>query len=236
MSIPIPTVSGVRPERGLRPPREGKTFNSKELGQQYLEAHARHQGYAIVVKSDKGPHLQSRYFYCTCGHQKTKQPVSSSVQTILGTSNTESDSKKLRKSSTAKPGCGFGVSLNYMKKQVHWKVRIQHAHHNHNPFKRANDLPRLRRFKPQEEALIHTLKEANVRSRTIRQMLPGESAHRPMRDIYNETARARRTELGGKTPIVNLITRLQKENWFYEIKLGPNGAVESLFFCSSNCH
>ncbi|KAH9812902.1 hypothetical protein DFH28DRAFT_1174946, partial [Melampsora americana] len=161
---------GARPERGLRPPREGKIFYSKELGQQYLEAHARHQGYAIVVKSDKGPHRQSRYFYCTRGHQKTKQEVSASVQPhkILGKSNTDQDSKKPRKSSTAKSGCGFGVSLNYIKKQGHWKVKIQHAHHNHNPFKRENDLPRLRRLKPQEKQLIHTLKEANCSSTNAR--------------------------------------------------------------------
>lgn len=150
------------------------------------------------------------------------------VQPLNGLSN--KDSSKPRKSSTAKSGCDFGVSLNYWKNPGHWKVKVQHARHNHKPFRRANDIPRLRRLKPSEQELIATLKEANVRPRTIRLMLPGESAHRPMRDIYNQTARSRKTELGGKTPIVNLITRLREENWFYEMKLGPNGSVECLFF------
>lgn len=231
------TLSGVEPVRELCPPREGKIFKDKELGQGYLECVARHQGYAIAIKSDKGPGHQSRYFYCTRGHQNTKRAVTAekisvSVQAhkISDTSSSKNDSKKTRKSSTAKSGCTFGVSLNYWSKQGHWKVKVQHARHNHKPFRRPNDLPRLRRFLQPEEELLQTMTEANVPPRTIRTMLPGESAHRPMQDIYNQIARSRKIELDGKTPMVHLITRLRRENWFYCMNLGPSGTVKSLFF------
>lgn len=150
-------IPGAEPARELCPPRDGKIFMSKELGQQYLETVARYQGYAIVIKSNKGPGGQSRYFYCTRGHQNLQRAsLKAKKQPLPLIALIDKDSKKTRKSSTAKSGCDFGVSLNHWKKQGHWKVRVQNAHHNHQPFKRESDLPRLRRFKEHEQGFIRT--------------------------------------------------------------------------------
>lgn len=161
------TNPGATPVRELLPPREGKIFKSKELGQQYLEAVAKHQGYAIVIKSNKGPHLESRYFYCVRGHQNLKRASGVARAKVQPQNGPEKDSKKPRKRSTSKSGCRFGVSLNYWTKQDHWKVKVQNSRHNHKPYKRSSDLPRLRRFKDTEKTFMNTLTEANVRPRTV---------------------------------------------------------------------
>ncbi|KAH9821769.1 hypothetical protein DFH28DRAFT_857887, partial [Melampsora americana] len=157
---------GVKPVRELRPLREGKIFKSQEVGQQYLEAVGQYQGYAIAIKSDEGPHRQSQYFYCTRGHQNSKQAGKESKcvksQNISSLSTSEKESKKPQKSSTAKSNCKFGVSLNYRKKLGHWRVKVQHACHNHKPFKSENDLPCLRRLVEPEQDLIHHMSDVNV--------------------------------------------------------------------------
>ncbi|KAH9813113.1 hypothetical protein DFH28DRAFT_871581, partial [Melampsora americana] len=160
---------GVKPVRELRPPRQGKIFKDKELGQQYLECVARHQGYAMAIKSDKGPCHQSQYFYCTRGHQNTKRAATAKKASVCVqthktsvTSSSKNDSKEPQKSSTTKSGCRFGVSLNYWSKRGHWKVKVQHARHNHQPFWRPNDLPCLRRLLEPEEELLQTMYKANI--------------------------------------------------------------------------
>lgn len=153
-------------------------FKCKDLGQQYLKAVAKHQVYATAMKSNKGPHGQSQYFYCTRCHQNykfasVKEKVN--VQPPSGLSN--KDLSKPQKSSEAKLGCDFGLYLKYCKSSGHWKVKVQHTCHNHKPFCRADDIPRLRPLKPSEQESISTLKEANFQPRAIQLMLPGESAH-----------------------------------------------------------
>ncbi|EGF98831.1 uncharacterized protein MELLADRAFT_95072 [Melampsora larici-populina 98AG31] len=159
---------GATPARELLPPREGKIFKSKELGQRYLEAVAKHQGYAIAIRSNKGPHLESRYFYCVRGHQNPKRASGVAKVKVQPLNGHEKDLKKPRKSSTSKSDCRFGVSLNYWTKQGHWKVKVQHSRHNHKPYKRPSDLPRLRRLKDTEETLMNTLTEANLSSTNAR--------------------------------------------------------------------
>lgn len=194
-----PWYPGAEPVRHLLPPQHEKVFKYRNNAVRYLEAVALYQGYSISSRSSKGVNGQNPHYYCTRGHQKPQRAAKIAKARSQAIRKGESH----RKSSTSKTGCSFSVSLNFLQKKSIWKVRVQNGGHNHKPFDHPNDIPKLCRFTKPKLELIEHLSNANVPPNAIRTLLPGESSNRPMRDIYNAKLLARRSELGGQSPIAH---------------------------------
>lgn len=190
-------------------------------GVMYLNAVARHQGYAVAIKSHKtfNQHTIRLYLRCSLGAK-----VPSVAQRCS--------------SSSKKTGCLFEVSLNYRANVDRWVVchdtkKPEKHTHNHQPFDTPNNMSIYRRFNPQARDQINNLSSRGLRATQIRSLIDIEPGSQPLaRDIHNVRSRLRDTWLNGRTPIQGLFDLIVASQWAHRTLTSQDGTLLNLFFTS----
>lgn len=214
-------ATGAIPVCLLRGPKTGKTFDDKEIGLMYLNAVARHQGYAVAIKIHKTlNHRTIRlYLRCSLGH---KVPLVA----------------QKRSSSSKKTGCPFEVSLNYRSSIDKWMVcqdsrKPEKLTHNHEHFKTPNNMAIYRRFNPSTCQQIDLLLSAGCRATQIKALIDVQPGSQPLvRDIHNVKSRLRDNWLNGRTPIQGLFDLIAESQWAHRTLTSAEGTLLNLFFAS----
>lgn len=217
---------GAIPVRPLRPPIIGKEFIEMENGLMYMNAVARHQGYAFAIKSHKTKHHWTIRVYLGCSLGYKSKLAAKSVAEKQSTS-------------TKKTGCLFEMSLNYRARLDCWVVShdckvVAKLHHNHPAFDQPNNLSLYCRFSPAVLNQISLLSSAGCRANQTRQLIEVKPGSQPLvRDIHNVKSRLRDTWLDGRTPIQGLFDLITESNWAHRTLTAANGTLQNLLFAST---
>lgn len=187
----------------------------------YLNAVARHQGYAVAIKSHKkrNQHTIRLYLRCSLGHK---------VPSVA----------HKRSASSKKTGCLFEVSLNYRNNLDRWVVcqdlkKPEKLAHNHEPFDNPHNLSIYRRFNPAAKDQIDLLSSAGVRASNIKSLINIQPGSQPLlRDIHNVRTRLRDNWLKGRSPIQGLFDLILASHWAHRTLTSADGRLLNLFFAS----
>lgn len=212
----------------LLPPPSDLTASNFTLLISLIQAHAKEEGYAVVVKrsnKDKRQEKDKIWLHCTRGGK---------IRTTTG--------KKRKHGTSRRNNCPFELILKLDKWDDIWRLRIKEASHNHDSGKRvAHAVHRLAALTPQVEAqIIQWSADRTCTTATMLYNLNRNHEEDPIwtkRDIQNAKYKIRQRMLEGLTPTQALLKWLHaSDEWYVVFLKDSRDRVTHLFFSRKSCH
>jgi MULE transposase domain len=200
----------------LEPPPEGIFATLDELVTQ-ANAHAGHEGYAIVKqRSKKGKDGEDRRVYLACDRGGIYRERGVSFE------------RRQRLVSTRKTNCPFSATAT-LNTDV-WILEVRIAVHNHEPSTSLLSHPAHRKRIPKNIEQIGNWSKTGIPPRRVAASLREEGAVVIAKDISNIKSHIRSKNLGARTPIEAMFQQLQTHDYNYRWRTDDIGHVTHLFF------
>ena len=218
----------------MAPPLTNKEFRCAFNAASYFLAVARHQGYALSLKTLKQQSYRNIpenknarvYFSCVQGGVSTKE------QSIKNPRSTDKNERS-RQTSSIKIGCKFQVAIKFSSRRNRWSVDSENSH-NHELIPIPEHLAKYRHLSNDAKKLVNSLTSASVPTRHIRTIVASSSINQPtLKDISNASAAFRRQHIAGRSMMATLLEDLKNDDWMVRTKTSPAGELESLFLSSA---
>ena len=158
---------GLKPVNTMAPPLTNKEFRCAFNAASYCLAVARHQGYALSLKTLKQQSYRNIpenknarvYFSCVQGGVSTKE------QAIKNPRSTDKNERS-RQTSSIKIGCKFQVAIKFFSRRNRWSVDSENSH-NHELIPIPEHLAKYRHLSNDAKKLVNSLTSASVPTRHI---------------------------------------------------------------------